>query len=266
MPRVVWATDIHLEFCSPARVDAFVAEVSAATPAAVVLAGDTSTAARVATTLRRLEERFPCPVYFVLGNHDCYGGSIGDVREQAAALTGGGSRLRWLPSVGVVALSDATALVGVDGWADGRCGDYWSSTVQLNDFRLIAELTGLDAGALLRRLHGLGDAEAALLRWLLAGAVRAHRRVVVVTHVPPFGEAAWHEGRPSAPEWAPFFACRATGEALLEAADARPDVELLVLCGHTHGAGEYTPRPNLRVVTGAAAYGDPRSQGVLLLP
>ena len=166
----------------------------------------------------------------------------------------------------VIPVSGETAVIGVDGWADGRCGDFWGSTVRLNDFLLIQELTGLDDVTRLSRMRALGDAEAARLRDLLAQALALHRRVVVVTHVPPFGEAAWHDGRPSAPDWAPFFACKATGDVLLEVAAARPDVELLVLCGHTHGEGTYQPLPNLRVLTGGAAYGDPQLQEVLELP
>jgi hypothetical protein len=44
---------------------------------------------------------------------------------------------------------------------------------------------------------------------------------------------------------------------------AHPDRELLVLCGHTHGAGLAEVLPNLRVRTGGAAYGAPVVQRVL---
>jgi hypothetical protein len=84
----------------------------------------------------------------------------------------------------------------------------------------------------------------------LTHAVDAYRRIVVVTHVPPFAEAAWHEGQPSAPAWAPFFACQATGVVLLDIARRWADREFVVLCGHSHGAGEYAPLANLRVTHG----------------
>ena len=41
-------------------------------------------------------------------------------------------------------LTKDAALVGVDGWADGRLGDYARSTVMLNDYLLIENIAGLD--------------------------------------------------------------------------------------------------------------------------
>jgi predicted MPP superfamily phosphohydrolase len=43
----------------------------------------------------------------------------------------------------------------------------------------------------------------------------------------------------------------------------RPDREMLVLCGHTHGGGFHRPLPNLGVITGAAEYFQPTVQRVL---
>jgi hypothetical protein len=171
--------------------------------------------------------------------------------------------LRWLPAAGVVQLSRDVALVGVDGWADGRLGDWVRSRVMLNDYLLIAELAGITHAARLERLNQLGDAEAAQLSELLREALSKHRRVIVATHVPPFKEACWHEGRISNDEWLPHFTCRAVGEALRAAALERPDRKIRVLCGHTHGAGTAEILPNLRVVTGGAEYGEPRVQGTL---
>ncbi len=101
---------------------------------------------------------------------------------------------------------------------------------------------------------------ASRLRGMLAEALAGFDRVVVATHVPPFHGATWHDGRPSDNQWLPWFSCAATGEVLLEAAAAHPDRELLVLCGHTHGSGEYAPTGNLRVLTGGAVYGAPELQ------
>ena len=266
MPRLAWATDVHFEFCSQKQIDAFADSVRGAAPDALLLAGDTATAPSLATALKLLEARVPCPIYFVLGNHDFYGGGLGAVRGAIVTLTERRHSLRWLPTASVVSLSSTTALVGVDGWADGRYGDYWGSGVRLNDFRRIVELTQLDRAAAFESLNRLGDAEASLLRLQLAQAVERHGRVVVVTHVPPFREAAWHEGQASGPDYAPFFACRATGEVLLTFAGEHPAVDFLVLCGHTHGAGEYQPMPNLRVVTGGAIYGDPKLQDLITVP
>jgi hypothetical protein len=165
-----------------------------------------------------------------------------------------------------VSLGASTALVGHDGWGDGRCGDYWGSDVLLNDFRFIEELAWLDRADALARLNALGDEAARYLaRWVPA-ALDTHARVIVVTHVPPFAEAAWHEGAMSDAAWLPYFACGAAGAVLREIMAARPDREMLVLCGHTHGGGTFDALPNLRVITGAAEYGAPRLQGVIEVP
>ncbi len=42
-----------------------------------------------------------------------------------------------------------------------------------------------------------------------------------------------------------------------------PTSKLTVLCGHTHGGGEFQAADNIRVLTGEAEYGKPRINGVL---
>ena len=118
-------------------------------------------------------------------------------------------------------------------------------------------------GERLARLNALGDAAAAHFRAVLPGALGRFRHVVVLTHVPPFREACWHEGRVSGDDWLPHFTCKAAGDALAGAMASRPGRAMTVLCGHTHGAGEARVLPNLRVLTGGAAYGAPAVQQVL---
>ena len=86
----------------------------------------------------------------------------------------------------------------------------------MNDYRLIAELTGLDKRARWEVLKTLGDEAAAHMRRVLPLALEQFREVVLLTHVPPFREACWHDGRSSDDEWAPHFTCQAMGEAILE--------------------------------------------------
>ncbi|MDP6129579.1 MAG: hypothetical protein QGH77_08240, partial [Planctomycetota bacterium] len=58
-------------------------------------------------------------------------------------------------------LTPEIGLVGHGGWGDGRLGSYYSSTVRLNDFKLIEELKGRSRDELLFRLTQLGDEAAA---------------------------------------------------------------------------------------------------------
>jgi len=261
-PRLVWATDVHLNFIDEAELARFCASLAEPGPAAVVLTGDIAEAPSLRRLLDRVAEALERPIYFVLGNHDFYHGSIAEVRALAADLTAQSRWLRWLPAAGVVSLAPDLALVGHDGWADGRLGNYARSPVLLNDFRLIEELSWLDPATRLRRLQHLGDEAAASVKSVLLPALEHHRTVIVATHVPPFKEACWHEGQISSDDWLPFFTCKAVGDVLLEAARAHPDRRIEVLCGHTHGGGVAQLAQNLVVHTGAADYGQPGIAGV----
>ncbi len=263
MRRLAWATDVHLNFLAANGIDAFAEALLHEEPDAILLTGDIAEAPTIEPLLSLLAAEVKRPIYFVLGNHDYYRSSIPRVREVVTALSERSPYLAWLPAAGVVPLSREIALVGVDGWADGRLGDFLRSPVMLNDYVLIAELSGLPRGPRLDKLCALGDAEAERLADLLREALPKYRRVIVGTHVPPFKEACWHDGAISNDDWLPHFTCRATGEVLRKAALAHPDRKIRVLCGHTHGAGTAEILPNLKVVTGGAEYGEPRVQGVI---
>jgi hypothetical protein len=132
----------------------------------------------------------------------------------------------------------------------------------MNDFKLIAELKGRNKLDRWEVLPGLGDEAADHVRRVLPPALETYAEVVFLTHVPPFREACWHEGRISDDYWAPHFTCQAVGQAMMEIMRLHPERRLTVLCGHTHGSGETAPRHNLQVITGGAEYGNPQIAGV----
>jgi predicted MPP superfamily phosphohydrolase len=263
--RAVWCNDIHLDFLDREGVDRYLRSVADALPDVVLVGGDISTARQITDHLRRMEELIDAPVLFVLGNHDFYHGSIADVRRRVGRLCDQAQTLHWLNETGVYPLSRQTALVGHDGWGDAREGDYQNSPVELSDFFLIEELTGLPRGELVRVLRRLGDESAAHFQTVLPQALASHRKVVALTHVPPFREATWYEGEISNDNWIPFFCGKAAGDVMRDIMTAHPDGDLTVLCGHTHGEGQTDILPNLRVVTGGARYGNPRLQPILEL-
>jgi Icc protein len=260
MARVAWLTDIHLNFVDQDAQKHLYRSVLACRPDAVLLSGDIAEGPEVCRYLREMEAALDCPIYFVLGNHDFYRSSIGLVLRQVGALAAGSARLVHLSQSRHIRLTAGTAVVGHEGWGDARLGNYARSEVTLSDFFAIAELAEVqwDRRLLIERLRALGDQAAAHLERVLPEALETCLRVIVVTHVPPFREAAWHEGATSDNDWLPFFACRAVGEVLRETMQSRPDRQMLVLCGHTHGGGEVQILDNLRVRTGPAAYGRPQ--------
>jgi hypothetical protein len=78
----------------------------------------------------------------------------------------------------------------------------------------------------------------------------------VLTHVPPFAGACWYGGTQSAADWLPWFTCIAVGEVLLAYAQRYPRTAITVLCGHSHGRGEFRAAENLVVRTGGWAVGE----------
>jgi predicted phosphohydrolase len=263
MKRFAWMTDVHLNFLEAVDVDQFLTSVAGTESDGVLLSGDIGEAPDVVPLLKAFADRLDRPIYFVLGNHDFYRGSIAGVREKVKLLCAACPNLCWLSNLGVVAMTEQTALVGHDGWGDGRIGDYWGSSVSLNDWYLIEELAWLDQKERLAKLHSLGDEAAVHFRAVLPDALQRYRNVLVVTHVPPFREACWYNGSISDEHWLPHFTCKAVGEVLAGAMAARNEKQMTVLCGHSHGKGEVRILPNLHVLTGGAQYGHPQVQRVL---
>jgi len=266
MPRVGWVTDIHLDWLEePGRLR-FYETLREAALDVLLIGGDIGLAESLTGLLAEVEDAIEVPIYFVLGNHDFYGSSIASVRDRVCRQAAASRRLKWLPAAGVVRLSETTALVGHDSWADGRAGDFFGSQIVLNDYVLIEELSiadelrrfgFYDKAKLLGKLGSLGDEAAQYIRRVLAEALEGSSSAIVLTHVPPFRESCWHGGKISDGDFLPHFTCQAFGEALLEVMDRHPGRSVTVLCGHTHGSGFVQIRPDLAVWTGGAEYGNP---------
>lgn len=265
MTRAAWLTDIHLNFLRPVQLDKFYQLVKATKPDCVLISGDIGEAPRLQWYLQQLEARLPYPLYFVLGNHDYYSASLADVRSLVEGVTGQSKRLHWLTTSGMVELAPGVGLIGHEGWADGRAGDYVASDVLLNDYVAIRDFVGLDKFRRLKLLNRLGDETAAYIHHWLPKALNAYPHVILLTHVPPFREACWHEGGISDSDWLPHFVCQAAGEAMLKVMALYPERQLTVLCGHSHGQGSVQVRDNLLVLTGGAEYGTPHVQQVFEL-
>ena len=272
--KLAWLTDIHLNFVAPDEVSSLAQNIVKSGAGAVLVGGDIAEADSMADSLRQLSRESNIPLYFVLGNHDYYRGSIASVREEATAISLASPTLKWLPDAGVVQLTEKTSLIGHGGWGDGRIGRFFESDVVLNDYALIEELQKLHRHDLLppesiltpelhAKLCALGDEAADHFRRVLPRALKTSQRIIVLTHVPPYREACWHEGQLSDDNWAPHFTCQAVGEVLVDFISAHPDRTVTVLCGHTHGSGHAQILDNLEVLTGDAVYGHPKIQQVL---
>ncbi len=263
--QIVWATDVHLNFLRPHKRAEFYSSFQNCQADAVFLSGDIAEAPCLCELLKEMQQAINLPLYFVLGNHDFYHGSIESVRRNIQDWCLRQSELTYLSASGVIELTSRTALVGHDGWGDGRLGNYEQSPVRLSDQALIRDFQGLNRQEVLSKLQALGDEAASHLRKILAKALDFYPQVVCITHVPPFKEACWYEGKMGNDDWLPYFTCQAVGDVLLEVMQARPDCHLTVFCGHTHHAGAVQVLPNLRILTGSAEYGHPHIEEILTI-
>lgn len=261
--RSLWLTDIHLNFLNRTGLGKFCRTLRAESPDALFITGDIGDAPSVANHLVTLTTESRVPIYFVLGNHDFYHGSLSEVRSEMQALTQSYPWLHWLPAAGVMELTSSVGLLGHDSWADGRYGDYQGSSVELNDFQLIKELRFAGKLERLWLMQRLAEEAAVFTEDQLEIAGSQFQKLIYLTHVPPFRESCWHQGGISGEDWLPFFSCQAVGEALLRYAHSHPAVEITVFCGHTHSSGTAEILPNLIVHTGEAEYGSPQIQRVI---
>ena len=249
--KLTWLTDIHLNFLDYDVRKAFYKNIIETQCDAVLISGDIAEATNVIQFLNEMVNAIQKPIYFVLGNHDYYRGTIDDVHEKMLALTQKENYLHWLPVSGLISLTDDVFLVGQDGWADGRLGDYQNSNIKLNDERMIGDLfqaSILGKQHVLQKMQQLADLDAENLQSDLKKAVKKNpKKIIVVTHIPPFKEACFHKGKISDDNWLPYFSSNATGDVLTKIARENSHIEFLVLCGHTHSEANYQPFENLIV-------------------
>ena len=266
--KLTWITDVHLNFLEKdERID-FYHTLIATDSNGVVISGDIAEATSIESILKEMASTIQKPIYFVLGNHDYYRGSINDLRSTMISIIKDEPFLFWLPESGPQKLNDEVVLVGQDCFADGRYGDYTNSRVVLNDSRMIVDLfqcSALGKYQLLEKMQQLADQDAKELEKNIEQAVRSYnpQKIIILIHVPPFREVCMHDGKISSDDYLPFFSSKITGEILMHAAESYPEIEFLALCRHTHSKGFFNPCPNLIVKAGASEYGKPSIQEVI---
>ena len=261
--KLVWLTDLHLDAADIALTGEFISKLVGLEPDALLIGGDICNGYAALLRLKEISSKISCEVYFVLGNHDYYYGSINNIRKMATLLTQEIPLLHYLTQSNVIELSPETALIGDDGWSDGRQGDFLHSTIVLNDYFLIDELKDLSPLDRLHKLNALGAESAKHLEKLLRLALEKYSQIVLLTHVPPFVQACMTDGKMSDDNWAPHFVNKSAGEVLLSLMEAHPNNQLLVLCGHSHEYSDMQILPNLRVLTGESKLGMPGVQGII---
>jgi len=233
MLKLVWATDIDLNFVSVATAAAWCRSVEQLQAGAVLISGDIAEAPtllagcaswRIGSAPRSIS--WPATTITI-------GAAL-----RPFAQTWPTSRPRQIGSAGSTrwsgALTEQTGLIGHGGWADGR--KRGSRTVHPDDERprpdpRFPRVESVRACADYWRDWATRRQSTSVgcCRWRSIGL----SNTLLLTHVPPFPEAAWHEGHPGMPMGCRTSPARLFGDGLLDLMRDRPDRRLTVLCGHT---------------------------------
>ncbi len=265
--KICWISDTHLDVPSELARKTFYEKIYQSQADAIFLTGDIADGLTLTHRLKELLSYCNKNIYFVLGNHDYFHREVNSVCEEVRALCQQHIKLVWMNEVDHVLLDDNVALLGVDGWADGRYGDYENSFLSLLDSRYIADyVVALQQGrdSLLKKMQWYADQDGKLLENKL-NSVTDCEKIIVLTHVPPFPQSSWHHNQPSDDNALPYFASKATGDVLRNFALQHPNIQLQVYCGHSHCYQRYQATQNLIVETADAKTGEPAISDVIFL-
>ena len=254
--NLLWLSDLHLDRANESAKEEFFDMLSATRYDGVVITGDISTRDQICSHLRALAKACaPRPVWFVLGNHDFFGGAFAEVDALADAVCHEHSNLHHLGHGEIVPIGDRTALIGTRGWADGRAGCGRRSWVTNPDQEAIKDFADLDRNAYFNKLQELGKESAGYLRQVLPRALGRFQHVLVATHVPPHTCAVKYDDRQCDRGRLPHFSNFSAGGAILGIARNFPTRRITVLAGHTHSAGEFQIEPGFEIRVGGAQPG-----------
>jgi len=291
MKEIIWLSDIHLNLLPNNGVATFVEIIKKRSSDAIWISGDIAEADSVVDFLSIMESEFKQPINFVLGNHDYYLGFFNEVRSKIRKLCSESGRLCWLNDSDVVEVTNEVGLIGHDSWADGRFGDYKNSELLLNDYfviwdfnlfvrkvasgkqsfpgrikNILSHFTSTEAKqSRLLKMQTLAEEAVQHLEKHLSDALKKYKQVFFLTHVPPFREACWHQGKISDDKGLPHFSCKLVGDTLIHIMKQHPNRHLTVLCGHTHYQAEAKILDNLQVFAAQAEYGIPELQKIFKL-
>jgi Icc-related predicted phosphoesterase len=275
--NLLFASDLHLNH---SNTQTFINTLGKWDYDALIIAGDIGAAQNTANYLQEIHAAINVPILFVMGNHDYYHAlarlpafaegkpipSIANIRKKMDTLFTAPPVIH-LNGQQIIELSPTAALVGVDGWADGRAGSGKKSKIRLNDSLYIHDLCDAAKHSnrqLFAKMRKLADADTKALKQVLVPALKKYETVHVLTHVPPLPEACHYFGTPSDPDALPFFCNSGMGKELQRLAKLHPKQHIKVLCGHTHDRCHWHQN-NLEIWVAPANYGHPTAEKIFNL-
>ena len=272
----VWLTDIHLDFiarpehlASSENLDIFCELISKDRPEGIVLTGDISLSNLLEDHLVALETRLNVPIYFVLGNHDFWGGGFEETKAKVTKLSSASRFLKYMSALPYLSLTPSTIILGCDGWYDAYHGII-NSDIVMNDWLRISDFSGaislngstnIDMKSVLEISRSQANYAATKVMNSIKSGIRQQKpkNVIVLTHVPPFVEL--QKNARAGASSTPWYTSKMMGDMLLSAAQAYPDVHFEVFCGHTHTRADIQVAQNMFCHVGKAEYTMPMPQG-----
>jgi len=256
-----WITDPHVTHLpNMEEVHRFVLDLKFRSSQGLIISGDIAEGPTVARKLQLLQSVYERKIYFVLGNHDYFGRPMHETIRDVRNACNSNPNLYWLNDWASIGLGNDTALIGHDGWYCGQLGLGNQTEVTRSDFtnpegvRDLYDLYQQDKSAMFAKCLELANASAQAIQYKIELAVdNKVKRILVVTHVPPFRFSSRYRGKICDAASAPFFVNDPLGQVLLSQARKNPDVNIEVFSGHTHCAHSFTDG-NLQVHVGEAAY------------
>jgi predicted phosphohydrolase len=195
-------------------------------------------------------------LFFVLGNHDFFKSSFKGMRKKMSKYDGSSGAYYLTTQTDPIQLDDNTCIIGHDGWYDGGYSNWFSSKLRMNDYDLIEEMNGKQSTELYAVIQEQAKAFQTHME-LMAPKIEKYKRVIIITHVPPFKENSTYNGKISDRNWLPCMSSKCSGDAILGLANKYQDKEFLVFSGHTHGSSTFSPLKNVKSKTYMAQYGYP---------
>jgi Icc protein len=278
MKQILWGTDLHYNFLKWNKLRDFHAETNVKIAAShadatiagenlttlgVVISGDISEAPELKRHLEMIRGGLGLPVYFVCGNHDYWKKSLSETRVMLQELAKE-TDVKWLGAVSFVPLTETTAIIGHDGWYDAVHGDWQKADFMMNDWHHTPDFHGKSLDQIVTFCReSLATPAAEHVKAGMRDAIeKGFKNLVVVTHVPPYKDCHIFQGRPASEGTMCWYTSAIMGDALYEVASENPDIEITVLCGHTHNGIVRQILPNMTVYVGNANYGHPKFEFV----
>lgn len=232
--KFLWYTDTHFNLAWPWSKGVFIKNVQEEKPDGIFITGDISDGLNIIYDLKMLSNNIDCPIYFVLGNHDFHFRKYKDVENDVRELCKTRNNLFWMNDSGVIRLKDDVCLIGADGWYDAGIGNS-NYIIFTADWFCIEEFRKLpDMKARINAFKDVAKISNDIIIANLKNALKEHKTIYLLTHVPPWREATRDEGSPFEEYWLPYNNNIDLGNSLEKLMVEHPEKKLIVLSGHTH--------------------------------